>query len=119
MTLSDDPHALKITAVLVFAGVLLFASSFNDPFHFDDVLITNDTNVANPALWFGFFNPLHLRQLKFFTFYLNHLAGGRDPSGYHIVNVLFQVANAVLLCLLLWRYVERWIGMVGAVILLL
>ena len=118
MTLSDDPHALRITAVLVFAGVLLFASSFNDPFHFDDVLITNDTNVANPALWFHFFNPLHLRQLTFFTFYLNHLAGGTDPSGYHIVNVLLQVANAVLLFLLLKRYVERWIAIAAASIFL-
>jgi len=118
MTLSDDPHALKITAVLVFAGVLLFASSFNDPFHFDDVLITNDTNVTNPALWFHFFNPLHLRQLTFFTFYLNHLAGGTDPSGYHIVNVLLQVANAVLLFLLLKRYVERWIAIAAAFIFL-
>ena len=118
MTLSDDPHALRITAVRVFAGVLLFASSFNDPFHFDDVLITNDTNVANPALWFHFFNPLHLRQLTFFTFYLNHLAGGTDPSGYHIVNVLLQVANAVLLFLLLKRYVERWIAIAAAFIFL-
>ncbi len=118
MTLSDDPHALRITAVLVFAGVLLFASSFNDPFHFDDVLITNDTNVTNPALWFHFFNPLHLRQLTFFTFYLNHLAGGTDPSGYHIVNVLLQVANAVLLFLLLKRYVERWIAIAAAFIFL-
>ncbi|PYJ68092.1 MAG: hypothetical protein DME75_13795, partial [Verrucomicrobia bacterium] len=118
MTLSDDPHALRITAVLVFAGVLLFASSFNDPFHFDDVLITNDTNVTNPALWFHFFNPLHLRQLTFFTFYLNHLAGGTDPSGYHIVNVLLQVANAVLLFLLLERFVERWIAIAAAFIFL-
>ncbi len=118
MTLSDDPHALRITAVRVFAGVLLFASSFSYPFHFDDVLITNDTNVANPALWFHFFNPLHLRQLTFFTFYLNHLAGGTDPSGYHIVNVLLQVANAVLLFLLLKRYVERWIAIAAAFIFL-
>ena len=118
MTLSDDSHALRITAVLVFAGVLLFASSFNDPFHFDDVLITNDTNVTNPALWFHFFNPLHLRQLTFFTFYLNHLAGGTDPSSYHVVNVLLHVANAVLLFLLLKRFVERWIAIAAASIFL-
>jgi len=81
MKLSNDPHALKVTAGLLLVGVLLFAPSFNDPFHFDDVLITNDTNVTNPALWWHFFNPFHLRQLTFFTFYLNHLVGGLDPSG--------------------------------------
>src|SRR6266571_8731648 len=118
MTLSDDPHALRITAVLVFAGVLLFASSFNDPFHFDDVLITNDTNVTNPALWFHFFNPLHLRQLTFFTFYLNHLAGGDDPSGYHVVNVAIHIANAVLFFFLLSRFVERWLAIAAAAVFL-
>src|SRR4029077_13202149 len=41
MKLSDDPHALRIAAVLILAGIVLFAPSFNDPFHFDDVLITN------------------------------------------------------------------------------
>ena len=81
MKLSNDPHALKVTTGLLLVGVLLFAPSFNDPFHFDDVLITNDTNVTNPALWWHFFNPFHLRQLTFFTFYLNHLVGGLDPSG--------------------------------------
>src|SRR5438093_1123163 len=118
MTLSDDSHALRITAVLVFAGVLLFASSFNDPFHFDDVLITNDANVTKAAQWFHFFNPLHLRQLTFFTFYLNHLAAGLDPAGFHVVNVLLHVANSVLLFLLLRRFVERWIAMAAAAIFL-
>ena len=115
---SDDPHALRIMAGLVLAGVLLFASSFNDPFHFDDVLITNDANVTNPTQWFHFFNPLHLRQLTFLTFYLNHLAGGTDPSGYHVVNVLVHIANAVLLFFLLSRFVERWVAIAAASIFL-
>src|SRR5947209_2731055 len=44
---SNDPYALKVTAGLVLAGVLLFGASFNDPFHFDDAHITNDANVTN------------------------------------------------------------------------
>jgi tetratricopeptide (TPR) repeat protein len=105
---------MKVTAGLVLAGVLLFGPSFNDPFHFDDTLITGDSNVTNPAHWAHFFNPLHLRQLTFFTFYLNHLFGGDDPSGYHLVNVGIHVANAVLLYWLLARFVEPWIALAAA-----
>ena len=118
MKLSDDPHALRMAVLLVLAGILLFAPSFNDPFHFDDVLITNDANVMNAAQWSHFFNPLHLRQLTFLTFYLNHLAGGLDPSGYHVVNVLLHVANSALLFFLLRRFVERWIAIAAAAIFL-
>src|SRR5881409_3712553 len=99
---------------LVVAGIVLFGASLNDPFHFDDVLILKDSNVTNAARWFHFFNPLHLRQLTFFTFYLNHFAGGTDPSSYHVVNVLLHVANAVLLFLLLKRFLERWIAIAAA-----
>jgi tetratricopeptide (TPR) repeat protein len=105
---------MKVTAGLVLAGVLLFGPSFNDPFHFDDTLITSDSNVTNPAHWAHFFNPLHLRQLTFFTFYLNHLFGGDDPSGYHLVNVGIHIANAVLLYWLLARFAEPWIALAAA-----
>ena len=118
MKLSNDPHALKVTAGLLLVGVLLFAPSFNDPFHFDDVLITSDSNVTNAAQFWHFFNPFHLRQLTFFTFYLNHLAGGLDPSGYHVVNVAIHIANAVLLFLLAGRFVERWIAVAAAAVFL-
>jgi len=82
MKLIGDPNAAKVTAGLVLAGLLLFSSSFCHPFHFDDVLIVNDANVTNAAQWTHFLNPIHLRQLTFFTFYLNHLAGGINPAGY-------------------------------------
>ena len=105
---------MKVTAGLVLAGVLLFGPSFNDPFHFDDTLITNDSNVTNPAQLAHFFNPLHLRQLTFFTFYLNHLVGGNDPSGYHLVNVGIHVTNAVLLYWLVAGFAEPWIAIAAA-----
>src|SRR5215467_8109794 len=111
-------YNMKVTAGLVLAGVLLFGPSFNDPFHFDDKLITSDSNVTNPARWAHFFNPLHLRQVTFFTFYLNHLVGGNDPSGYHAVNVVLHVANAVLLSYLLAGFVEPWIAIAASAIFL-
>jgi protein O-mannosyl-transferase len=108
----------KAGAGLVLAGIVLFAASLNDPFHFDDVLILKDSNVTNAARWFHFFNPFHLRQLTFFTFYLNYLVGGESPLGFHLVNVALHIANAVLLCYLLRRYVNPWLAGVAAAIFL-
>jgi len=109
---------MKVAAGLIVAGFLLFGSSLNDPFHFDDALITNDSNVTNPSRWTHFFNPLHLRQLTFFTFYLNHLAGGLSPGGFHAVNVALHIANAVLLFVLLRRFVDQWVAIAAAAIFL-
>jgi tetratricopeptide (TPR) repeat protein len=109
---------MKVTAGLILAGILLFGASVNDPFHFDDVLITQDSNVTNPGQALHFLNPLHLRQLTFFTFYLNHLIGGDDPSGYHVVNVGIHIANAVLLYWLLSGFVEPWIAIAAAALFL-
>src|SRR5262249_39554885 len=119
MKLSNDAHAWKIAAGLALAGAFLFGASLRHSFHFDDALITNDSNVTNPARWANFFNPLHLRQLTFFTFYLNHLAGGTSPAGYHAVNVGLHIANAVLLVFLLGRFSERWLAIAAGVVFLL
>src|SRR5262249_5014099 len=76
-------------------------------------------NVTNPARWGHFLNVLHLRQLTFFTFYLNHLAGGINPIGYHVVNVAIHIVNAVLLFFLLRRFVEQWVAVASAAIFLI
>ena len=109
---------MKIKLGFIAAGLLLFGASFSHSFHFDDALITNDSNVTNASRWPHFFNPLYLRQLTFFSFYLNHLAGGLNPAGFHVVNVAIHIANVVLLYLLLNRFFERWIAVIAAAIFL-
>ena len=109
---------LKVAMGLAFAAFVMFGQSVNDPFHFDDALIVNDSNVTNPAAWKHFFNPLHLRQLTFFTFYLNHLAGGTNPGSYHVVNVALHAANGVLFFLLLSRFVDLKFATLAAAVFL-
>jgi tetratricopeptide (TPR) repeat protein len=118
MKLSNDPKAVKVAVCLACAGVLLFGASINDPFHFDDALILKDSNVTNSARWSHFLNPLHLRQLTFFSFYLNYLFGGDSPAGFHLVNIGLHIANAVLLFVLLGRFLETWIAAAAAAIFL-
>src|SRR5262245_14123477 len=110
---------MKVTAGLILTGVVLFGASLAHPFHFDDVLIVNDSNVTKPAQWAHFFHPLHLRQLTFFTFYLNNLIGGLNPAGFHVVNVAIHIANAVLLFVLLRGFCEDWIAAVAAAVFLI
>jgi protein O-mannosyl-transferase len=118
MKLSNHPEAGRIAIGLCVGGLLLFGASFNDPFHFDDVLITNDANVTNPAQWAHFFNPLYLRQLTFFSFFINHAIAGENAGLYHMVNVLLHIGNAILLFVLLGRFLERWVAVVAAAIFL-
>jgi tetratricopeptide (TPR) repeat protein len=107
-----------VALILLLAGIVLFGPSVFHPFHFDDSQILVDANVTNAAQWSHFFNPLHLRQFTYFTFYLNHRAGGTDPRGYHAVNVLIHIANAILLFLLLKRFVTPETAAVAAAIFL-
>jgi len=108
----------KLTIVLVLAGFVLFGQSLNDPFHFDDVLIINDSNVANAANWQHFLNPLQLRQFTFFTFYLNHRVAGNNPGGYHLVNVAIHIANVVLFFALLRSFLDTQFAFIAAFIFL-
>jgi tetratricopeptide (TPR) repeat protein len=108
----------SVAVVFVLAGVLLFGASVAHPFHFDDGLILADSNVTNAARWSHFLNPLHLRQVTYFTFYLNYLAGGNNATGFHAVNVLIHVANAILLFYLLRRFIEPATAAVAAAVFL-
>src|SRR5688572_9261752 len=109
----------KIAIALLLAGIALFGPSLNDPFHFDDALILTDSNVTNSSRWFHFLNPLHLRQVTFFTFYLNYLVGGDDPLGFHAVNVGLHIVNAILFFYLLSQFLERWVAGAAAALFLI
>lgn len=60
--------------------------------------------LANPAgpPWF-----LQTRPLAQLTFWLNFQANGRDPVGYHLVNLLLHIAIVCLLFHLLCEYVPE------------
>ncbi len=118
MKAADEPTMLKATLGLALAGLVLFGAALNDPFHFDDALFLNDSNVTNPARWHHFLNPLHLRQFTFFTFYVNHLVSGTNAATYHALNVALHIANAVLFFVLLSKWLDRRIAWIAAAIFL-
>jgi hypothetical protein len=108
----------KVAIIFILAGAALFGASLNDPFHFDDKLFLQDSNVTNSSRWFHFLNPLHLRQLTYFSFYLSYMAGGESPAAFHLVNIAVHIANAILLYWLLKQFLQQWVAFGAAAIFL-
>jgi len=89
-------------ALIVVVGLLLYANSFSIPFVFDDYfeIASNPTvQTLEPPLDY----LRRSRGIPAFTFALNYRLGGFDVWGFHLVNVLVHIANALLVYLLVHR----------------
>jgi tetratricopeptide (TPR) repeat protein len=89
-------------------GAFIYSNTFNAPFYFDDV----DNIVSNPAIRSleYFKSPLEsridlegnlpyamrTRFVGYLTFALNYSVHGLDVNGYHMVNILIHIINALL-----------------------
>jgi tetratricopeptide (TPR) repeat protein len=73
----------------------------------DDVYITNNELLTAPdglrRIWLSLDSPSQYFPLVYTTFRIEHALWGLNPSGYHWVNLLLHVANA----LLVWRVLAR------------
>ena len=89
--------------VIAIAGLAAYAHTFNFPFVFDD--LNADTGIAlNPVIkdlsnftesLKGYeYNPG--RFIGYLTFALNYHFNGLDVTGYHVVNLLIHLTNAIL-----------------------
>jgi hypothetical protein len=82
--------ALAVAALITFGAALLA------PFHLDDHGMLADPSIASRDGWRDVWRLGQTRPLTYFTFWLNHAAGGDDPAGYHAVNLLLHASSAVL-----------------------
>ena len=84
-----------VLLIVILAGIC-YGNTFQVPFIFDDLEHIRDngavhglanyfSNVSNPN-----------RFICFFTFALNYQMGGMNVIGYHLVNLLIHIANALL-----------------------
>src|SRR6266850_646074 len=99
-------------------GALLYAFNLHNPLFWDDddwivhnpsvhtltiesvkFIFTHDT-LAGIGLRSNYYRPV-----MFLTFMANYLVGGTSPIGYHVVNNLLHIGNAILIFLLLDTYV--------------
>lgn len=73
--------------MLLLAAIIAFGGCSWGSFHFDDY------SLFSSGLW----RPLEIRPLTYATFWLNQWLGGRNPAGYHAVNLLLHLLAIVLL----------------------
>ena len=73
----------------------------------DDAYVANNELLTAPdglrRIWFSFDSPSQYFPLVYTTFRIERALWGLNPAGYHVVNVLLHVANA----LLVWRLLAR------------
>jgi len=87
--------------LIAVVGLIAYSNTFNFPFVFDDhanitdnPLIKQLDNFIFPAGGYKGYLP---RAVGFFTFALNYHFGGLNVTGYHIVNLIIHITNAILI----------------------
>jgi len=91
-------------AILILLIFWAYFGAIPSSFHFDDFAILNDGYIAGPGFGWGIFRLGQTRPLTYLTFHWNYLAGGKDPAGYHLVNLALHAGNAILVLALARRY---------------
>src|SRR5438552_3648649 len=73
----------------------------------DDMYVTENELLTAPdglrRIWFSLDSPSQYFPLVYTTFRIEHRLWGLNPRGYHCVNVLLHLANA----LLVWKLLAR------------
>src|SRR6266542_297773 len=95
-------------ALLAAVTIFAYRPAWNGGFLWDDddYITNNDLLTASDGLrriWFSLDSPSQYFPLVYTTFRLERAIWGLHPSGYHWINLLLHVANA----LLVWRLLAR------------
>ena len=101
-------HWLGIAIILIL-GMIIYSNSFDCSFQLDDKnsIINNKTiqeGASIPSIW----AYSHNRFFPYYSFAINYQLGGLDVWGYHFVNLLIHLINALLvywICLLIFSAV--------------
>lgn len=94
--------------VLVLATIAVYRPAWHGGFIWDDdYYVTKNPLLTAPdglwRIWFSLDSPSQYFPLVYSMFRFERAWWGLDPTGYHWINILLHVANALLLWRLLWR----------------
>ena len=106
--LSSRTRAWLFGLLLAAVTVFIYQPAWNGGFIWDDdAYVTNNELLTAPdglrRIWFSLDSPSQYFPLVYSTFRIEHALWGLNPTGYHWVNLLLHVANA----LLVWRLLAR------------
>ena len=113
-TFSSHIRGYVFGLLLAAVTIFVYRPAWNGGFLWDDdaYVIHNDLLTAPDGLrriWFSLDSPSQYFPLVYTTFRVERALWGLNPSGYHWVNLLLHVANA----LLVWRVLLR-LGVPGS-----
>jgi len=81
--------------ILLLAGGVIYSKSVHGPFIFDDhMYIIDNPMIRNLG---NFLDLSGTRYVSYLSFALNYAVGGYSTTGYHIVNIVIHIVNALLL----------------------
>jgi len=115
-----DRLLLAGAAVIVLITLAAYIPAIRGGFIWDD----NDYLTENPLItapdglakiWFSTDQTSQYFPLVYTTFRVEHAIWGMNPLGYHLVNVLFHIGNALLLWLILRRLSIRGAWLAAAI----
>lgn len=121
------PHQTWVRLLVCLLASLCYANSSWAQFAFDDseaILQNKDVDPSSTTLWEVFSNDFwgtrissnashkSYRPLTVLTFRLNHwLAGGLEPFGFHLANVVLHVVTSLLYLEMCVTVVKRCTGL--------
>jgi tetratricopeptide (TPR) repeat protein len=82
-------------AAVLLAAFWTFRGALGNPFHFDDSLFLENPDVTSPGDLGGILRASQIRPLTYLSFFLNYRLGGRNPFGYHLVNLVLHLLNTL------------------------
>ena len=111
---SPRGRALIFAVVLAAVTILAYRPAWNGGFLWDDdaYIINNELLTAPDGwqrIWFSLDSPSQYFPLTYSTFRIEHALWGLNTTGYHWVNLLLHVGNA----LLVWAVLAR-LGIPGS-----
>jgi hypothetical protein len=106
--LSSRSRAWLFGLLLAAVTIFMYQPAWNGGFLWDDdAYVTNNELLTAPdglrRIWFSLDSPSQYFPLVYSTFRIEHALWGLNPFGYHWINLLLHVANA----LLVWRMLAR------------
>ena len=117
-----SPRARAVIFGLALAALTIFAyqPAWHGGFLWDDdYYITKNELLTAPdglrRIWFSLDSPSQYFPLTYTTFRIEHAFWGLNPTGYHWVNLLLHVANALLVWRLLFRLKVPGAWLAGAI----
>ncbi len=107
-TFSLRGRTFIFAVVLAAVTILVYRPAWNGGFLWDDdAYIVNNELLAAPngwqRIWFSLDSPSQYFPLTYSTFRIEYALWGLNPTGYHWINLLLHVANA----LLVWAVLAR------------